>query len=241
MRLNYNFAFKNSKLTPWERPAPPNFLVSDASLDKKFKFILKHINSNKDLYFPPGFILVSTLFIQILNLYPKNIINKFESDHNIYQNVEIKLRKLNSSKQRFNKRISDIEEFFNDSTTSYLFSYYLQNSVPKGVQVNSYSFNDNGFDINVSAFNIDSLNEFLTLLIESPVIRKDSVKINQLTRQDSVNSNNSIILPDLELEIYGQVKKINNKKREELYLESKADGLFKKLKRFNHLKQKLGS
>ena len=241
MRLNYNFAFKNSKLTPWERPAPPNLLVSDASLDKKFKFILKHISLNKELYYPSSFVLASTLFIQILNLYPKNIINKFEIDHNKYQNIEIKIRQLNASKQRFNKRISDIEEFFTDSTTSYLFSYFLQNAVPKGVQVNSYSYSDNGFDINVSAFNIDSLDEFLTLLIESPVIRKDSVRINQLTRQESVNLNSSITSPDLELEIYGQVKKINNKKREELYLESKADGLFKKLKRFNNLKQKLGS
>jgi len=241
MRLNYNFAFKNSKLTPWERPAPPNLLISDASIDKKLKFVLKHFKSNKELYYPSTFVLASALIIQFINLYPKNIVNKFESDHNKYQNIEIKLRNINLAKQRFNKRISDIEEFFFDSTTSYLFSYFLQNSVPKGVQVNSYSFSDNGFDINVSAFNIDSLDEFITLLIESPVIIRDSVRINQLTRQESVNSNNSITSPDLELEIYGQVKKINNKKREELYLESKADGLFKKLKRFNHLKKKLGS
>ena len=241
MRLNYNFAFKNSKLTPWERPAPPNLLISDASIDKKLKFVLKHFKSNKELYYPSTFVLASALIIQFINLYPKNIVNKFESDHNKYQNIEIKLRNINLAKQRFNKRISDIEEFFFDSTTSYLFSYFLQNLVPKGVQVNSYSFSDNGFDINVSAFNIDSLDEFITLLIESPVIIRDSVRINQLTRQESVNSNNSIKSPDLELEIYGQVKKINNKKREELYLESKADGLFKKLKRFNNLKQKLGS
>ena len=241
MRINYNFAFKNSKLTPWERPAPPNLLISDASIDKKLKFVLKHFKSNKELYYPSTFVLASALIIQFINLYPKNIVNKFESDHNKYQNIEIKLRNINLAKQRFNKRISDIEEFFFDSTTSYLFSYFLQNSVPKGVQVNSYSFSDNGFDINVSAFNIDSLDEFITLLIESPVIIRDSVRINQLTRQESVNSNNSIISPNLELEIYGQVKKINDKRREELYLESKADGLFKKLKRFNYLKQKLGS
>ena len=241
MRLNYNFAFKNSNLTPWERPAPPNLLVSDASIDKKLEFIIKHFKSNKELYYPSTFVLASTLIIQIINLYPKNIVNKFESDHNKYQNIEIKLRNINSTKQRFNRRISNIEEFFTNSTTSYLFSYFLQNSVPKGVQINSYSFSDNGFDINVSAFNIDSLDEFITLLIESPVIIKDSVRINQLTRQESVNSNNSIKSPDLELEIYGQVKKINNKRREELYLESKAEGLFKKLKRFNYLKQKLGS
>ena len=241
MRLNYNFAFKNSKLTPWERPAPTNLLLSDASLEKKFKFFLKHINSNQELYYPSTFVLASILIIQIVNLYPKNIVNKFERDHNRFQNIEIKLRNLNSSKKRFNRRISKIEEFFTDSTTSYLFSYFLQNSVPKGVQVNSYSFSDNGFDVNVSAFNIDSLDEFITLLTESPVIIKDSVKINQLTRKESANSNNSSTLPNLELEIYGKVKKLNIKEREALYLESNANGLFKKLKRFNYLKMKLGS
>ena len=241
MRLNYNFAFKNSKLTPWERPAPPNLLISDASLDKKLKFIFKHFNSNKELYYPSIFVLASTLFIQTLNLYPKSVFKKFEGEHNIYQNIEIKLRNLNSSKQRFIKRTNNIEEFFTDSTTSYLFAYFLQNSVPKGVQVNSYSFSDNGFDINVSAFNIDSLDEFITLLLESPVIQKDSVKINQLTRKELASSNNSLKSPELDLEIYGKVKKINIRKREALYLESNADGLFKKLKRFNYLKQKLGS
>ena len=57
MRLNYNFAFKNSKLTPWERPAPPNLLITDASIDKKLKFIIKHFKSNKELYYPSTFVL----------------------------------------------------------------------------------------------------------------------------------------------------------------------------------------
>ena len=35
MRIKYNFAFKDSKLSPCQRPAPPNILVSDASLQKK--------------------------------------------------------------------------------------------------------------------------------------------------------------------------------------------------------------
>tara|TARA_Y100000589_G_C27190111_1_gene644415 strand:- start:1549 stop:2274 length:726 start_codon:yes stop_codon:yes gene_type:complete len=241
MRLNYNFAFKDSKLTPWERPAPPNLLISDVSLDKKFKFILKQFNSNKGLYYPSTIVIGLTLIVHTFNLYPKSIVKKFENDHYKYQSMEIKLRNLNSSKQRFKKRIKNLEEFFTQSTTSYLFSYFLQNSVPKGVQINRYSFSDNGFDITVSAFNLDSLDEFITLLIESPVILKDSVKVNQLTRKESIKSNDSFLLPDLELEIYGKVKKINNKKREALYLESNANGLLKKLKRFNYLKQKLGS
>ena len=241
MRLNYNFAFKDSKLTPWERPSPSNLLISDASLDKKLSYIFKQFNSNKGLYYPPSIVLALALFLQLLNLYPKSLVKKFERDHNKYQNIEIKLRNLKSKKQRFNKRINDIEEFFTQSTTSYLFSYFLQNSIPKGVQINNYTFSDNGFDIIVSAYNLDSLDEFLTLIIESPVILKDSVIVNKLTRNEISDSKNSLPLPELELEIYGKIKKINNKKREALYLESKANGLLKKLQRFNSLKQKLGS
>ena len=241
MRLNYNFAFKDSKLTPWERPSPSNLLISDASLDKKLSYIFKQFNANKGLYYPPSIVLALALFLQLLNLYPKSLVKKFERDHNKYQNIEIKLRNLNSKKQRFNKRINDIEEFFTQSTTSYLFSYFLQNSIPKGVQINNYTFSDNGFDIIVSAYNLDSLDEFLTLIIESPVILKDSVIVNKLTRNELSNSKNSLRFPELELEIYGKIKKINNKKREALYLESKANGLLKKLQRFNSLKQKLGS
>ena len=241
MRLNYNFAFKNSKLTPWERPSPSNLLISDASLDKKISYIFKQFNSNRGLYYPPTAVLGLALVLQAFNLYPKYIVKKFEIDHNKYQNLEIKLRNLDLKKKRFNKRINNIEEFFTQSTTSYLFGYFLQNSIPKGVQINNYAFSDNGFDIIVSAYNLDSLDEFVTLLIESPVILKDSVKVNKLTNKESSNSNDSLGLPEFELEIYGQVKKISNKKRQALYLESKAEGLLKKLQRFNSLKQKLGS
>ena len=241
MRLNYNFAFKDSKLTPWERPSPSNLLISDASLDKKLSYIFKQFNANKGLYYPPSIVLALALFLQLFNLYPKSLVKKFERDHNKYQNIEIKLRNLNSKKQRFNKRINDIEEFFTQSTPSYLFGYFLQNSIPKGVQINNYTFSDNGFDIIVSAYNLDSLDEFLTLIIESPVILKNSVIVNKLTRNEISDSKNSLQLPELELEIYGKVKKINNKKRQALYLESKANGLLKKLQRFNSLKQKLGS
>ena len=76
MRLNYNFAFKDSKLTPWERPSPSNLLISDASLDKKLSYIFKQFNSNKGLYYPPTAVLALALFLQLLNFYPKSIVKK---------------------------------------------------------------------------------------------------------------------------------------------------------------------
>ena len=67
-----------------------------------------------------------------------------------------------------------------------MFAFYLQSSVPKGVQLNSYTFSDNGFDIIATAFNLDALNEFITLIVESPLILKDSVNIDQVNRKDSL-------------------------------------------------------
>ena len=71
----------------------------------------------------------------------------------------------------------DIEEYFYQPTTSYLFAFYLQNSIPKGIRLDNYYFSDNGFDISATSYSIDNLNEFLTLIIESPVVIKESVNV----------------------------------------------------------------
>ena len=46
---------------------------------------------------------------------------------------------------------------------------------------------------------------------------------------------------DFEMEIYGAIRKLEVAKRNDLYIESRASGLLRKLKRFNNLKLKLGS
>ena len=241
MRINYNFAFKNSKLTPWERPAPPNLLISDASLKKKISYIIDQTKLNKELIFPSLFILLSSLGLQYLTFLPNKSIKNLESDHIQYQVVSQKLSDLESSKTRFRRKLKNIDKYFTQATTSYLFAFYLQNSVPKGVQLNSYTFSDNGFDIIATAFNLDALNEFITLIVESPLILKDSLNINQVNRRDSAKTSNSDPIPDFEMEIYGAIKKLDMAKRKDLYIESKANGLLQKIKRFNNLKLKLGS
>ena len=165
MRLNYNFAFKNSKLTPWERPAPPNLLISDVSFKKKVIYIISQLKLNKQLIYPSLSIIFLTVGLQIFNIFPIRSIKKLESDHTQYQIIAQKLSNLDSSKNRFKKNIQSIDKYFTQATTSYLFAFYLQNSVPKGVQLNSYNFSDNGFDINATAFNLDALSEFITLII----------------------------------------------------------------------------
>ena len=239
MRLKYNFAFKNSKLSPWQRPAPPNLLFSDSSLDKKIIFLYKEFHKNAEIYYPSSFILIISFGLYLFNIFPNYTVKKFEADHNQYLTIEKKLSNISSSKKKFNKRLNNFEGYFSQATTSYLFAFYLQNSVPKGVKINNYNFSDNGFDINVSSFNIDSLNEFITLIIESPIIKKSTVIVNQINRLQSNSLQDEKKSFKFELEIYGQIENIDIKKREDLYQESGANGLLRKLKRFNDLKSNL--
>ncbi len=239
MRIKYNFAFKDSKLSPWQRPAPPNILVSDASLNKKIKFLYQEFHRNAEIFYPPSLILILSFGIYFFNIFPNSTIKKLEADHNQYLTISNKLSDLDLSKKNYRKNLRNFEEYFTRPTTSYLFAFYLQNSVPKGVRINSYSFSDNGFDINVSAFNLDSLNEFITLIIESPILKKQTITVNQINRVDSNSIEGKNISSKFDLEIYGLTEKIDIKKRENLYLESNANGLLKKLQRFNYLKSLL--
>ena len=236
MRIKYNFAFKNSKLSPWQRPAPPNLLVSDASLDKKLAFLYQEFNKNSEIFYPSSLILILSFIISLVNIFPNLAIKRLEADHYQYSLISKKLIDLDTSKKRFKKTLNVFDGYFSQATTSYLFAFYLQNSVPEGVKINSYSFSDNGFDIYLSAFNLDSLNEFITLIIESPVVEKSSVTINQINRLESNSRDGEKISTKYDLEIYGQTAKIDIKKREDLYKESNANGLLRKLQRFNYLK-----
>ncbi len=239
MRIKYNFAFKNSKLSPWQRPSPPNLLVTNASIDKKLVFLYREFNKNAEIFYPSSLILILSFGIYLVNIFPNITIKKLEADHKQFSIVSGKLKDIDSSKKRFKKNLNNFEEYFSQSTTSYLFAFYLQNSVPEGVKINSYSFSDNGFDINLSSYSLDSINEFLTLIIESPVINKSSVTVNKLNRLESNSRNDDKIRTTYDLEIYGQTAKIDLKKRENLYQESRANGLIRKLKRFNDLKSLL--
>jgi hypothetical protein len=56
---------------------------------------------------------------------------------------------------------------------------------------------------------------------------------------DSNSLKGENISSKFDLQIYGLTEKIDIKKRENLYLESNANGLLRKLQRFNYLKSLL--
>ena len=238
MLLKYNFAFTNSKLKEWFKPAPPNLLLSDVSFNKKIIYLIKVIQNNRILFYPSSVVILFSMLLQLINIYPKQIIKSLEDDHKEFTSINSKISNLNSSKSRFRNNINNIQDYFYKPTYSYLFAFYLQNAIPKGVKLNSFSFNDNGFDIDASSYNVESLNELITLIIESPVVKRDTVNIENLSR-DLNQSTNSKGKPNFNLKLYGNIMNIDISQREVLYIETKAFGLLKKLQRFNKLKNLL--
>tara|TARA_Y100001968_G_C19453624_1_gene770528 strand:+ start:3893 stop:4618 length:726 start_codon:yes stop_codon:yes gene_type:complete len=241
MPLNYNFAFKNSKLKRWERIVPASFLKSDASTKSKLIYLYKILSSNPHLIYPPAFVLIITLAIQLITIYPTRIVNRLEGDHKQYLRTTQEISKLKSSINTMKKHLSNIRVFYSQATPSYLFAFYLQNTVPQGIQLNNYFVSDNGFDITASSYEIETLNDMVTLLLESPIIKKDSLIIKKINREEGIRSSNSNLNSNVILEIKGEILKLSLEKREILYRESLAEGLLKKLLRFNTLERLIKS
>tara|TARA_Y100001968_G_scaffold36888_1_gene28299 strand:- start:4015 stop:4719 length:705 start_codon:yes stop_codon:yes gene_type:complete len=233
MPLNYNFAFKNSKLKRWVRPKPKNVLASKRTNKEKLLYLYQTFRKYPELFYPSGFIILFFFTIEIINLYPQSIVKKLESKHIEYELISQKIA-TSQSKIKSMKRYSDsIKDFYNQSMTPYLFAFYLQKSLPTSVRLNEYFISENEFDIQASAYEIKSLNEMVTLLINSPVINRESTSISKIS-QDDLNGKINFTI-----EIKGKMLKLTQEKRQLLYEASSADGLLQKLSRFKSFSESL--
>ena len=242
MPVNYNFAFKNSKLKEWNRPDKSNnVLSSDISFKKKLTYLFEVFIKNPEIFYPSTCICLLTILVHIGSIYPTRIINKLEPMHIEYTLITKKLSSLQKRLNIMKKHMDNVNDFYTKATPSYLFAFYLQNSVPQGVQINDYFVSDNGFDITAKAYNIEPLNEFLTLVIESPIIKRNSVVVEKIIRKEGAISSSDSSNSDVVLKIKGNILKLTMKKRESLYVEASAEGLLRKLSRFNYLNRLIRS
>tara|TARA_Y100001968_G_scaffold324131_1_gene362894 strand:+ start:666 stop:1370 length:705 start_codon:yes stop_codon:yes gene_type:complete len=233
MPLNYNFAFKNSKLKQWERPKPKNILASEKTFKERILYFYQIFVRNPEITFPPGLILIITFAFQMINIYPVSITKRLEDKHLEYQMISKKLSNSQSRIKSMRNYLDSIKVYYSQALPSYLFAYYLQSTIPKGVKIIEYFISENEFYIKASAYEIESLNQMVALLLESPIINKTSLSINKINIEESTKTAN------VNIEIDGTLLKLNLEKREFLYDESLAYGLSKKLSRFKILEQSI--
>ena len=156
-------------------------------------------------------------------------INRLESIHNEYVQ---KISRISSLKLQLNSYINELvdhESIYASSAQAFLFAYFLQKSTPNDVELNEYLVDKDGFFIKASGSSIKSINKMLTLLVESPLIRSETLLVKRIITRS--NSGSSIINNEKSsgFEITGKIKPLSLESRISYLKSSYNYGYFRKL------------
>ena len=224
MPLKYNFAFKYKELQRWE-PRRNIERKETTSFKEKIELLKKYIKDNPLLFYPQFATIFLVILIQILNLYPSFIVRRLKPKHEEYIFVVERIKRIKTDIKKFNKELNDLKPNFTLITPTYLFTFYIQNSMPINIKLKKYKLNKNFFFLEAESYTLKAINEMITLLIESPIIDEKSVSIKRIKREGENDSTFTV-------EIAGKILKTNIDSKEYLYNESAAFGLLEKLLRF---------
>ena len=232
MSLKYNFAFKSSDLKKWE-PRNKKNEIQIISNKQKLTNLIEFFKKNPIIIYPHLLLFAISFFIQLANLYPSFIIRRLEPNHQEYLFISQRIKKITNNLNQFKRQLRDIKPNFVSITPTYLFTFYIQNSIPVDIQLEKYKLNSDFFFIKANSYSLKAINEMISLLIESPIIDQRSVIVKKIKREQN---NNGLI----NVEITGKVLKTNIASKEYLYKESSAFGLLEKLTRFKETESMLG-
>ena len=224
MPLKYNFAFKYKELQRWE-PKRNIERKETTSFKEKIELLKKYIKDNPLLFYPNFSIIFLVILIQIFNLYPSFVVRRLKPKHEEYIFVVERIKRIKTDIKKFKKELNDLKPNFTLITPTYLFTFYIQNSMPTNIKLKEYKLNKNFFFLEAESYTLKAINEMITLLIESPIIDEKSVSIKRIKREGEDDSTFSV-------EIAGKILKTNIDSKEYLYNESSAFGLLEKLLRF---------
>ena len=225
MPLKYNFAHNYKELQKWE-PRGNIESKKTTSFKEKIELLKKYIKDNPLLFYPQFATIFLVIIIQILNLYPSFVLRRLKPKHEEYTFVAQRIKRIKTDIKKFKKELNDLKPNFTLITPTYLFTFYIQNSMPINIKLKKYKLNNNFFFLEAESYTLKAINEMITLLIESPIIDEKSVSIKRIKRKaDNDDSTFS-------LEIAGKILKTNIDSKEYLYNESSAFGLLEKLLRF---------
>ena len=139
--------------------------------------------------------------------------------------MQQRIKRIKTDIKKFKKELNDLKPNFTLITPTYLFTFYIQNSMPTNIKLKKYKLNKNFFFLEAESYTLKAINEMITLLIESPIIDEKAVTIKRIKREGEIDNNFSV-------EISGKILKTNIDSKEFLYNESSAFGLLEKLLRF---------
>ena len=212
---DYNFAKNYENIKDWELNNPINSInQAENSLDqilniiKSYPKLISVIKTKKILYLPTLFVLAGVGLVEIFSLIPTFNILRLQSRHFEYEEKVNLLNGINIDREDKFNILKNHSSLLINPSPSYLFGYYLQDSIPKNVQILDYLVDNSGFKLNANSTDLGSINQFISLLLDNKLIDKDSIKIKRIISQSNNQSSftqQSIPLESFAIEISGKI------------------------------------
>ncbi len=234
----FNFADNFPTLKRWEKHISKKDSNDQFDSDRNlllninYKLIFNLISKQKSLYIPPLVIFSITLLITSITLIPRMRISSLRENHDSFNLKYQELESLNNELMLYSNELKSLLPFESIDSPSVLFAHYLQQTVPIDVRLSNYALDAKAFVINASSNDINSLNDFISLLNKSLLVKEGSLKVKRLIKQSKTNTfqQSNINNPHTSfLEISGELNHINLEKKLSMYKDTYNFGKINKL------------
>ena len=243
---DYNFAKNYENIKDWEfknqsvsNTVEGNYLDQFLNLIKSYPNLVLLIKTKKILYMPTLFVLAGVVFVEIVGLVPTINIKRLESKHFEYEDKVNALNEINLDRENKYNSLKKHSSLLSNPSPAYLFGFYLQESLPKNVQILDYLVDNEGFKLNANSSDLISTNKFISLLLENKLIDRESIEINRIINQSSNNessfSEQVFPVDSVAIEISGKILQLPLNERIQSSKESDDLGKFKKLSDYSKL------
>ena len=241
----FNFVENYNSLKKWEKdvslsPRKENKQeLANGLKNLNPQKVLVVIKNNKILTLAPLSVLGMTFFVFTASLIPKFNISLLGKKVKDFDSKYSKLEQVNNEIESKSNFLQKYMPTYEVKSPVLLFSYFLQISVPEDVFISDYSLDNKNFMINASSDNLDSINKFINLINELPLVMENTLSVKKLINNSNAQNNQNFQqiqnLGDINLEISGGLNIMSFDEKLELYKKTYNFGEVRKLEQFINL------
>ena len=143
--------------------------------------LIKTLKRNPRLIIPHSTIFAITLLIFGANLYYSSTRNELEPYHEQFTQLTNELNTLKSTNKELELQYTPAYDFIVNSLHPFIFAKELQPLIPSTVQLRSYDLSSTTVSLEASSVMQKSLDDFIVLFANHPLIKPDSLNILEIT------------------------------------------------------------
>ena len=236
--IKYNFIKNYQDIQLWEKDLSKVNLKNKSS-GKKTEFLIslkEFLKKEKILYIPSLSALSITILINLIGLPSYLNTLRLESKH---QEFASNFEEYKNTQSLVKERITDLENYYQLyvlGSPTYTFSFFLQQTIPNDVQVSEFTLDKDGFQINVQAYEIETINNFIDSLLNWPIVKNETIKVRNIVKQQTqegprgprVSSTKELFI----VEISGKNNIVGISEKLPIFKESYNYGLINKIEKY---------